>query len=127
MYADKRNCLPNCVFLIFAEKIDATHDATGAIHRINLVSKHWRPLFDGDACRDGRQDNLPLWMVQVRSQVIFFGVDRTTRGARLMFRDLAMVFDQAPIVLSAAECAAHRHLALPEQGEIARLGAKQGF
>jgi hypothetical protein len=94
---------------------------------MNLVFKHWRPLFDGDACRDGRQDNLSLRLVQARSQIIFSGVDRTTRGARLIFRDLAMVFDQAPIVLTAAECAAHWHLVSSEHEEIARLSAEQGF
>jgi hypothetical protein len=49
------------------------------------------------------------------------------RNAMLMFRDRAMVFDQAPIVLPAAECAAHRHLASAEHDEIARLSAELGF
>jgi hypothetical protein len=44
-----------------------------------------------------------------------------------MLRDRAMVFDQAPIVLPAAECAAHWHLASSEHDEIARLSAELGF
>ena len=54
-------------------------------------------------------------------------MERTTRKATLMFRDRAMVFDQAPIVLPAAECAAHRHLASAEHNEIARLSAELRF
>lgn len=49
------------------------------------------------------------------------------RRARLLFRDRAMVFDQAPIVLAAAECAAHRHLASAEHDEIACFSAELGF
>jgi hypothetical protein len=59
--------------------------------------------------------------------VIFSGLERATRSARLMFRDRAMVFDQAPMVLPAAECAAHWYLASSEHGEIARLSAELGF
>jgi hypothetical protein len=44
-----------------------------------------------------------------------------------MCRDGPMVFDQAPIVLPAAERAAHRHLAASEHDEIARLSAELGF
>jgi hypothetical protein len=44
-----------------------------------------------------------------------------------MLRDQAMVLDQAPVVLPAAECAAHGHLALAEHHEVARLSAELGF
>ena len=44
-----------------------------------------------------------------------------------MFRDRAMVFDQAPIVLPAAECAAHWYLASSEHDEIACLSAELRF
>jgi hypothetical protein len=54
------------------------------------------------------------------------GVD-TTRSLGLMFRDLAMVFGQAPIVLPATECAPHCHVVSSEYDEIARFNAKLGF
>jgi len=38
-----------------------------------------------------------------------------------------MVFDQPPIMLPAAECAAHRHFASSEHDEIACLSAELGF
>jgi hypothetical protein len=44
-----------------------------------------------------------------------------------MFRDRAMVFDQAPIVLLAAESTVHRHLVSAEHDEIACLSAELGF
>ena len=47
--------------------------------------------------------------------------------ARLMFSNRATVFDQAPIVLLAAECAAHWHLASAEHDEIAGLSVELGF
>jgi hypothetical protein len=61
------------------------------------------------------------------SLLIFSSVGYATRRARLMFRDRAMVFDQAPIVLPAAECAAHWYLASSEHDEIACLSAELRF
>ena len=46
---------------------------------------------------------------------------------RLMFSNRATVFDQAPIVLLAAEFAAHRQVASAEHNEIAGLSAELGF
>jgi hypothetical protein len=43
------------------------------------------------------------------------------------FRDQAMVFDQAPIVLLAAESTVHWHLVSAEHNEIACLSADLGF
>jgi hypothetical protein len=61
------------------------------------------------------------------SQLILFSVHGAARNATLMFPDRMMVIDQVPIMLPAAECAAHRHLASSEHDEIARLSAELGF
>src|SRR5260370_23630990 len=61
------------------------------------------------------------------SQLILSSVHCAARNATLMFPDRLMVFDQVPIMLPAAECAAHRHLASSEHDEIARLSAELGF
>jgi hypothetical protein len=61
------------------------------------------------------------------SQLIFCSLDCAARNAGLMFPDRVMVFDQAPTVLPAAECAAHRHLASSEHDEIASLSDELGF
>ena len=60
-------------------------------------------------------------------QVIFSSMECTRRMARLMFSNRATVFDQAPIVLLAAECAAHWHLASAKHDEIAGLSVELGF
>jgi hypothetical protein len=44
-----------------------------------------------------------------------------------MFHDWAMVFEQAPIVLPAAECAPHGRVASSEYDEIACLSIELGF
>ena len=62
-----------------------------------------------------------------RSQVIFSVLERVRRRAKRLFRNRAMVFDQAPGVLPAAECAAHRHHAPAEHDQIACLSAELGF
>jgi hypothetical protein len=56
------------------------------------------------------------------SQVIFSRRECTRRMVRLMFSNRATVFDQAPIVLLTAECAAHWHLASAKHDEIAGRG-----
>jgi hypothetical protein len=61
------------------------------------------------------------------SQLVFPSMDCAAHNARLMFPDRVMVFDQAPMVLPAAECTAHRHLAASEHDEIARVGAELGI
>src|SRR5258705_5717868 len=66
-------------------------------------------------------------MCSTGSQLVFSSVDCAARNAMLMFADRMMVFDQAPIMLPAAECAAHRYLASSEHDEIARLSAELGF
>jgi hypothetical protein len=64
---------------------------------------------------------------QRSSQLIFSSVECAARNATLMFTGRVMVFDQAPKMPPAAECAAHRHLASSEHDEIARLSAELGF
>jgi len=66
-------------------------------------------------------------MCSTGSQLVFSSVDCVARNAMLMFPDRMMVFDQAPIMLPAAECAAHRYLASSEHDEIARLSVELGF
>jgi len=61
------------------------------------------------------------------SQVIFSRRECTRRMVRLMFSNRATVFDQAPIVLLTAECAAHWHLASAKHDEIAGLSVELGF
>src|SRR5215471_12974753 len=58
-------------------------------------------------------------------ELIFSSEDCAARNATVAGR--VMVFDQLPIMLAAAECAAHRHLASSEHDEIARLSAELGF
>src|SRR5882757_8155682 len=66
-------------------------------------------------------------MCSTGSQLVFSSLDCVARNAMLMFPDRMMVFDQAPIMLPAAECAAHRYLASSEHDEIARLSVELGF
>ena len=61
------------------------------------------------------------------SQVIFSRRECTRRMVKLMFSNRATVFDQAPIVLLAAECTAHWHLASAKHDEIAGLSVELGF
>jgi len=61
------------------------------------------------------------------SHVIFSSVEHAARKATLMVTDRVTVFDQPPKMLTAAECAAHRHFASSEHDEIACLGAELGF
>jgi hypothetical protein len=70
---------------------------------------------------------LPKANFSAGSHLIFFNVKRAARKATLMLTGRVIGFDQAPIMLPAAECAAHRHLALSEHDEIARLSAQLGF
>ena len=75
----------------------------------------------------GRADDRKDASRLATSQLILSSVHCAARNATLMFPDRLMVFDQVPIMLPAAECAAHRHLASSEHDEIARLSAELGF
>ena len=44
-----------------------------------------------------------------------------------MFHDRAMIFEQAPKVLPAAECAPHWRVAFSEYDEVARLSIELGL
>ena len=80
-----------------------------------------------DSVEVGRADDRKDASRLAASQLILSSVHCAARNATVMFPDRMMVFDQVPIMLSAAECAAHRHLASSEHDEIARLSAELGF
>jgi len=43
------NCLAYRILVVFAEKLSATDDASGAIYPVSSIDKHWRLFWTAEA------------------------------------------------------------------------------